>query len=202
MQYLVIFIWGVINFVISWLDDFVVLIHLFRKYSTQKKYVVIGTLLALMLVLFISYFFGNILIFFIQEEKILFGLLPFGVGLYKAIQYDEDDSEEEEIKMNLHKKIFTWFAFWEAMFIFLINATDDTIFYSSYFINSGWKMNIEWIFTLWVFFGAFVVMYIAKDLWKYIEKWYLKINAGKVAGWVLMWIGTYMILLWVISKIW
>ncbi len=200
MQSLVIFIWGIINFIISWLDDFVVLIHLFRKYSTQKKYVVIGTLVALVSVLFLSYFFGSILVFFIQDKKMLFGLLPLGVGLYKVMQYD-DKTEEEEIELLLHRKIFTWFAFWEAMFIFLINATDDTIFYSSYFINSGWNMKIEGLFTLWVLCGSFIIMYIAKDLWKYIERWYLKINAGKVAGWVLIWIGVYMIFSWFMIKI-
>gem|GEM_PF-2679329 len=108
---------------------------MFRKYSSQKKYVVIGSLVALMLVLFVSYFFGNILIFFIQEKKIFFGLLPLGVGIYKVSQYEGGCSDEETLY--LHKNIFTWFAFWEAMFIFFINATDDSIFYSSYFINSG-----------------------------------------------------------------
>jgi cadmium resistance protein CadD (predicted permease) len=142
------FFMGIGAFILSGIDDFVVLIFLFlTTRGKAKAYLSItsGTIVALSIVVLFSYYIGNLVADYIW----IMGFLLISWSIYNVLK---NDSSEGKGQMHSTSLFIT------SAIVYLVNATDDFTFYSSYFASSS---NKEVSFVLGIYFSAVITIAIA-----------------------------------------
>lgn len=152
------FLLGFWGFLITSLDDFIVLCHLFTKHKRKLWSIVLGTSAGLAVVVLGSWIAPNtIKLLGVDLEK----FAPFLISAamcyvaYGITKNDEEEPEEDpfaEVKASL--KVFT-----TAGWIYITNGTDDLVTYVSFL--AGYSEVEQYFYIAGIFTGLIILCFLA-----------------------------------------
>jgi cadmium resistance protein CadD (predicted permease) len=152
---LMILLYGIYSFVITGVDDFLVLVLFHIKYPKKFKYVMYGTLLGLLTVMIPAYISAIAAEKFLKIDDyinpnfiIAFVLLYLAYNLLKEY-YAKDEENEEilDIKQKSNQEVIILSAT-----TYFFNGLDDYVIYTSFYI----KGNSSIMFSLGIVVGLFI----------------------------------------------
>lgn len=169
------FLYGIYSFVITGVDDFLVLMTLYLLYKESFKYVTLGTFLGLISVMIPSYFSAKLLTGFSIADYIdiqiimATTLIYLSYNLFKDVFIkDGDDDDLFEIKNPWYNMV------WISGTTYFLNGLDDYAIYTSFYLQGE-----DVLFSLGVIFGVFLFASIIVLMGKYIHSYYEK-NIDKI----------------------
>jgi cadmium resistance protein CadD (predicted permease) len=152
---LMILLYGIYSFVITGVDDFLVLVLFHIKYPKKFKYVMYGTLLGLLTVMIPAYISAIAAEKFLKIDDyinpnfiIAFVLLYLAYNLLKEY-YTKDEKNEEilDIKQKSNQEVIILSAT-----TYFFNGLDDYVIYTSFYI----KGNSSIMFSIGIVLGLFI----------------------------------------------
>jgi cadmium resistance protein CadD (predicted permease) len=152
---LMILLYGIYSFVITGVDDFLVLVLFHIKYPKKFKYVMYGTLLGLLTVMIPAYISAIAAEKFLKIDDyinpnfiIAFVLLYLAYNLLKEY-YAKDEENEEilDIKQKSNQEVIILSAT-----TYFFNGLDDYVIYTSFYI----KGNSSIMFSIGIVLGLFI----------------------------------------------
>lgn len=150
-----ILLYGIYSFVITGVDDFLVLVLFHIKYPKKFKYVMYGTLLGLLTVMIPAYISAIAAEKFLKIDDyinpnfiIAFVLLYLAYNLLKEY-YAKDEENEEilDIKQKSNQEVIILSAT-----TYFFNGLDDYVIYTSFYI----KGNSSIMFSIGIVLGLFI----------------------------------------------
>lgn len=179
MEALIVFL-GISSFVITGVDDFLVLILFHMKYKNKFKAVILGTLIGLIAVMIPSFIFAKLLVSFdiskyVSTEIILAIMLCYiAFGLIK----DGFSESEEETVDNLNEKSYFQVVIVSAITYFM-NGLDDFVVYSGFYLKYE-KISEILFFSLGIILGlvlfALLSAYAGKKFLEFEKRFQNKIK--------------------------
>jgi len=144
---------GIMSFIISGIDDFIILFLLFYTAKNIKNNleIILGTTVALLLVILFSIISAD----FISNVIGYFSFFIILISSYKIFGIIKDRNEEEKNE-ELNEINFLRSSF----VIYLLNAMDDIIIYSSFITQKVFLLNTNYYF-IGIFIGLFITFVIA-----------------------------------------
>jgi cadmium resistance protein CadD (predicted permease) len=159
-----IFLAGIYGFLVTSVDDFVVLCHLFTKHNRKLWSIVLGTAAGLAVVVLGSWFIPNIFGYFgVNLEKIAPFLITLAMwyityGIIKnEIDEEEDENGGEEDPFSVMKSSFKIFL--TSGSIYVANGTDDLVTYVSFLI--GYNETQQLFYIIGIFAGLIILCFMA-----------------------------------------
>lgn len=199
---MIIILFGMGSFVITGVDDLLVLVMFYMTFKNRFKEVLTGTLLGLIAVMIPSFIFVKFLSFFsmndyLRTDWILSGVLGFIA--FRLIRDGFSQKEKEELEDITRKTSLQVMAMCGVTYF--LNGLDDFVVYSGFYLKYETFYEIS-LFSLGIILGlvlfAFVSAALGKKFYEFEQKFQNKIKI--VLGSAVMLIAISLLFLWVVLK--
>lgn len=201
MEALIVFL-GISSFVITGVDDFLVLILFHMKYKNKFKAVILGTLIGLIAVMIPSFIFAKLLVSvdmskYISTEVVLAFVLSYIA--YGLIRDSFSENEEEEVD-NLNEKSSLQVITVSGVTYFM-NGLDDFVVYSGFYLKYE-KISEILFFSLGIILGlvlfALLSAYAGKKFLEFEKKFQNKIKI--CLGSIILFFATFILFYWKVEE--
>lgn len=201
MEMIIIF-FGIGSFIITGVDDLLVLVMFYMTYKNRFQEVLTGTLLGLIAVMIPSFIFVKFLSFFSMSDYLRTDWILSGVLGFIAFQLIKDgfsQQEKEELEDITRKTRLQVMLMCGGTYFFY--GLDDFVLYSGFYLKYETLYEIL-LFSFGIILGlllfAFVSAFLGKQFYEFEQKFQNKIKIA--VGSVVMLISISLLFLWVVFE--